>query len=65
MLKQAANSVLASLRSSTYPKGYVSDLHSLRSCWTNCLSILLSCSPFILFLTRRPSKCCHEELVVP
>ncbi len=40
MLKQSASIVLASFRSSTYPRGYASGLHSLRPCRTNCLSIL-------------------------
>jgi hypothetical protein len=40
MLKQAASGVLASLRGSTYPRGYVSGLHSLRPRWTAILSIL-------------------------
>ena len=35
--------VLASFRPSTYPRGYASDLHSLRPCWTNFLSILRGC----------------------
>jgi hypothetical protein len=39
MLKKAASSVLASFRPSTYPRGYASDLHSLRPCWTAFLSI--------------------------
>jgi hypothetical protein len=33
--------ILASFRSSMYPKGYASGLHSLRPCWTTFLSILL------------------------
>ena len=41
MLKSSASGVLASFRSSTYPRGYASGLHSLRPCWTNLLSILL------------------------
>jgi hypothetical protein len=40
MLKKPASVVLASFRSSTYPRGYVSDLYSLRPCWTVILSIL-------------------------
>jgi len=40
MLKQTASVVLASFRPSTYPRGYASALHSLRPCWTACLSIL-------------------------
>ena len=40
MLKQPASSVLASFRPSTYPKGTLPVLHSLRPCWTACLSIL-------------------------
>ena len=40
MLKKPASIVLASFRPSTYPRGYASDLHSLRPCWTNFLSIL-------------------------
>ncbi len=40
MLKQSASIILASFRSSTYPRGYDSALHSLRPCWANCLSIL-------------------------
>jgi hypothetical protein len=42
MLKQSASGVLASFRSSTYPRGYASGLHSLRPCWTAFLSILLN-----------------------
>jgi len=40
MLKKSASGVLASFRSSTYPREYASGLHSLRPCWTNFLSIL-------------------------
>ena len=40
MLKKSASGVLVSLRSSTYPRGYASGLHSLRPCWTAFLSIL-------------------------
>jgi len=40
MLKKSASFVLASFRSSTYPRGYASGLHSLRPCWTAILSIL-------------------------
>jgi hypothetical protein len=40
MLKKSASIVLASLRPSTYPRGYASALRSLRPCWTNFLSIL-------------------------
>jgi len=40
MLKKSASFVLASLRSSTYPRGYASGLHSLRPCWMAFLSIL-------------------------
>ena len=40
MLKKSASGVLASFRSSTYPRGYASGLHSLRPCWTAFLSIL-------------------------
>jgi len=47
MLKQSASSVLASFRPSTYPRGYASALHSLRPCWTNCLSILQKCFPVV------------------
>jgi hypothetical protein len=39
MLKKSASSVLASLRPSTYPRGYASGLHSLWPCWTAFLSI--------------------------
>jgi hypothetical protein len=42
MLKSSASGVLVSLRSSTYPRGYASGLHSLRPCWTAFLSILLN-----------------------
>jgi len=45
MLKKPASSVLASFRSSTYPRGYASGLHSLRPCWTGFLSILQGCGP--------------------
>ena len=40
MLKKSASGVLASFRSSTYPRGYASGLHSLRPCWTAFLSIV-------------------------
>ena len=39
-MKNASSVVLASFRSSTYPRGYASGLHSLRPCWTAFLSIL-------------------------
>ena len=42
MLKKSASGVLASFRSSTYPRGYASGLHSLWPCWTAFLSILLN-----------------------
>ena len=42
MLKKSASGVLASLRPSTYPRGYASALRSLRPCWTVFLSILLN-----------------------
>ena len=45
MLKKSASFVLASFRSSTYPRGYDSALHSLRPCWTNFLSILQGVLP--------------------
>jgi len=35
MLKKSASFVLASFRSSTYPRGYASSLHSLRPCPRN------------------------------
>ena len=41
MLKQSASVVLASLRPSTYPRGYDSALRSLWPCWADCLTILL------------------------
>jgi len=47
MLKKSASGVLASLRSSTYPRGYASGLRSLRPCWTAFLSILQVCSPIV------------------
>ena len=50
MLKQSASSVLASFRPSTYPRGYASALHSLRPCWTACLSILRECAPVAPYL---------------
>jgi hypothetical protein len=40
MLKEAASGVLASFRSSTYPRGYASGLHSLRPCWAAPLNIM-------------------------
>jgi hypothetical protein len=43
MLKRFTSIVLASFRSSTYPRGYASGLHSLRPCWTILLSILRDC----------------------
>ena len=40
MLKMTASFVLASLRGSTYPRGYASPLRSLRQRWTAILSLL-------------------------
>ena len=40
LLKQSASIVLASFRPSTYHGGCASGLHSLRPCWTACLSSL-------------------------
>jgi len=40
LLIKSASFVLASFRSSTYPRGYVSGLHSLRPCWTAFLNSL-------------------------
>jgi hypothetical protein len=37
--------VLASFRPSTYPRGYASALHSLRTCWTAFLSSLPAVEP--------------------
>jgi hypothetical protein len=42
LLKTTASGVLASFRSSTYPRGYASGLHSVRPCWTTTLNILVS-----------------------
>jgi len=54
MLKKPASFVLASLRSSTYPRRYVSGLHSLRPCWTAFLSILHGVTSVILsWLTNK------------
>jgi hypothetical protein len=44
MLKKSASFVHASLRPSTYPRGYASALRSLRPCWTAFLSILCDVS---------------------
>jgi hypothetical protein len=40
-LRKSASGILASFRPSTYPRGYASGLHSLRSCWTSFLNSLL------------------------
>lgn len=40
MLKTSSSGVLAALKSSTYPRGYVSSFRLLRPCWKNVLSIL-------------------------
>jgi len=40
LLKKPASVVLASLRPSTYPRGYATALRSLRSCWSGFLSSL-------------------------
>ena len=40
LLTKSASSVLASFKSSTYPRGYASGLHSLRPCWTAFLNSL-------------------------
>ena len=49
MLKKSASFVLASFRSSTYPRGYASGLHSLRPRWTAFLSILRTILVLSLF----------------
>ena len=40
LLTKSASGVLASFRSSTYPRGYASGLHSPRPCWTAFLNNL-------------------------
>jgi hypothetical protein len=40
LLIKSASGVLASFKSSTYPIGYISGLHSLRPCWTAFLNSL-------------------------
>ena len=47
MLKKSASDVLASYRSSTYPKGYVEVFHPLRPCKTAFMSILCEHSPTV------------------
>ena len=47
MLEQSTRNVLASIRPSTYPRGYASTLHSLRPCRTACLSIPRECAPVV------------------
>ncbi len=54
MLKEAPSVVLASFRPSTYPRGYASDLHSMRPCWTFPLNILRS--------NLLPSQTFHFEI---
>jgi len=63
MLKKSASSVLASFRPSTYLRGYDSALHSLRSCWTNFLSILGVMVP--LSQKCKPSKFRSTQIVFP
>jgi len=63
MLKKSASGVLASFRSSTYPRGYASGLHSLRPCWTAFLSILQGCSA--LGLACKQSNFCFTEWFFP
>ena len=43
----ARTDVVLLIRRTLRPRGYASALHSLRPCWTNCLSILrgVSCCP--------------------
>jgi len=53
MLKKSASGVLASLRPSTYPRGYASALRSLRPCWTVFLSILLNVKRLDVVRMRR------------
>jgi hypothetical protein len=53
MLKKPASFVLASLRHSTYPRGYASGLRSLRPRWTAFLSILLGV-PLCSYVAVRP-----------
>ena len=47
MLKKSACDVLASYRSSTYPKGYVEVFHSLWPCRAAFMSILYEHSPSV------------------
>jgi len=53
MLKKAASGVLASFRSSTYPRGYASGLHSLRPFWTAFLSILPTIQVLLPYVVSR------------
>src|SRR4051794_18318910 len=59
LLIKSASGVLASFRSSTYPRGYASSLHSLRPCWTAFLNSLQrfqkKCWTF-----RRPCGLCAQ-----
>ena len=52
MLKKSASCVLASFRPSTYPRGYVEALLSLRPCWTAFLNTLQAIRETKLHHTR-------------
>src|SRR5688572_1298742 len=60
-LKKSVSVVLASFRSSTYPRGYASALHSLRPCWTAFSSLLRGL--FLLLQTCWPLKVLRSEAV--
>ncbi len=53
LLKKSASGILASLRPSTYPRGYASALRLLRPCWTAFLSSLLNVTRLDVVRTRR------------
>jgi len=65
MLKNSASIVLASFRSSAYPRGYASGLHSLRPCWTAFLSILQARTPAGSYMRTIEVLACQYCFSVP
>src|ERR1700675_4869412 len=49
------------IRRTVRPKGYASDLHSLRPCWTGFLSILWECSSVVPLVQTIEALVCRNS----
>ena len=63
MLKKSSSFVLASLRPSTYPRGYALGLHSLRPCWMAFLSILRGRSLLVQDVRASDVLACRQSFL--